>query len=1033
MLGNLAVTFGNPWWLAALPLVLPPLILLSRRSLAGLGRFRRFLAIALRSAVLTLLILALAEMQVVRTNDRLTTIFLLDSSQSIPREWQGRMLQYINASNKAQRRPEDLSGVVVFGKDARVEIPPNPNPGPLAAIENKVDEENTDLGGAIKLALASFPEETARRLVILSDGNENRGRAIEQAQAAKGLNVQIDVLPISYRYDREVLVEKVSVPPDVKKGETVNINVVIRASEPTRGKLQIFQRSDTGTAAVGGPEPTDVTLQRGLNVLTLKKEITEPNFYTFSAEFLPERGSGDQRAVNNRADGFTQARGEARVLLIEGTAGEHAELVAALRERKIEVTVMAAPRVDRDGIVAGDALPTDMAQLQPYDAVILGNVPKDSLSDEQQQLLERNTHDFGAGLVMLGGPNSFGAGGWMNTPIEKALPVDMQIKSTKVMGKSALAMIMHASEIPEGNFWQKKVAQEALKTLSGYDYAGMIHWEGQEAWLFGVQPIGANQNRMLRAIDAMTPGDMPDFDPSLQLAIGGLRRATDAMTKHIIVISDGDPTPPGAPVIRQLVANKITVTTVLVAAHGGDMIGVNAMQNLAQKTRGRFYNVSNPRALPRIYQKEARLISRPLIFERAQPWAPVRRSVSEPIAGLPDALPGITGLVQATVKENELVEVPLTSPLPAGTGQVNPLLAHWTYGLGRSVAFTSDAGRRWTTGWVDWESYAQFWSQVIRWALRPVDRGNLTMALRREGSGVKVVVDALDKENRFLNFLEFQGVLVRPDLSRETVTLAQTAPGRYEGTIDRAEERGNYFVNLGYRTPEGASGVLSTGIAVPYSDEYRELRSDPTTLETLASLTGGESLRWQFTRDGRDLDLERTLGEADVFRRDPKLVPPRSFTDLWPLLLWSAACLFLGDVAVRRIAPDVGRLRAGLGRAWGRLRGEEPAPREDTMEKLRGRKAEVGEQIDRTRSASRFEAPPLPTPSAAVDEPLLTGEERREPGRHDPSRPAAPGMAPGAGTPAAPESYAERLLKAKQKARDEMDRDRARPDGPAAP
>src|SRR5699024_1365859 len=133
------------------------------------------------------------------------------------------------------------------------------------------------------------------------------------------------------------------------------------------------------------------------------------------------------------------------------------------------------------GIVGGDALPTDMAQLQPYDAVLLGNVPKDSFTDAQIQMLATNTHDFGAGLVMLGGPQSFGAGGWMNTDVEKALPVDMQIKGMKVMGKSALVMVMHASEIPEGNYWQKKVSQEAIKTLSSYDYAGMLHWEGQEA------------------------------------------------------------------------------------------------------------------------------------------------------------------------------------------------------------------------------------------------------------------------------------------------------------------------------------------------------------------------------------------------------------------------------------------------------------------------------------------------------------------------------------------------------------------------
>jgi uncharacterized membrane protein/Mg-chelatase subunit ChlD len=1024
-----SLAFGRPWWLIAIPLILPPLVWFSRKSLAGLGGPRRAMAILFRTAVLLLLILALAQTQSVRKNDRLTTIFLVDNSQSIPHDWQPRMLEFINAANKAQKRPDDLSGVIVFGKDARVEQPPNPNPGPLMGIENPIDGENTDLGGAIKLALASFPEETARRLVILSDGNENRGNAMEQALAARGLNVQIDVLPIEYHYDREVLVEKVSVPPDVKKGETVNINVVIRASEPTRGRLQIFQRSDNTGTPVGDAQPQEVELRRGINVLTLKKTITEPNFYTFSAEFIPDRDSGDRRAINNRAEGFTQARGEAHVLLIEGTAGEHVELVQALREKKIEVTVMVAPKVDSNGIVAGDPLPTDMAQLQPYDAVILGNVPKDSLTEEQQELLERNVHDFGAGLVMLGGPNSFGAGGWMNTPIEKALPVEMQIKATRVMGKSALVMIMHASEIPEGNYWQKKVAQEALKTLSGYDYAGMVHWEGQEAWLFAVQPIGSNKSRMLRTIDAMTPGDMPDFDPSLQMAVQGLRRATDAMTKHIIIISDGDPTPPTPQVIRQLVANKITVTAVLVAAHGGDSIGLNAMQNLAQKTKGRFYNVTNPKALPRIYQKEARLISRPLIFERSQPWVPKLAGYTEPIFGLPQELPGITGLVQATVKENELVEVPLTSPLPTGTGQVNPLLAHWTYGLGRAVAFTSDAGRRWTTAWVNWEQYGAFWSQVIRWAMRPVDRGNLTMTLRREGGQIRVVVDALDKDDQFLNFLNIQGRAVRPDLMPESVSLVQTAPGRYEGTVERAEARGNYFVTLGYRTPEGATGVLSSGVSVPYSDEYRELRSNPTTLESIASVTGGrgasaDDVAWKFRKDGRTLDLDRTLSEIDVFRRDPKLTPPKSFTDLWPPLLWLAACLFLGDVAVRRIAPDLDRMRSSIARGWRKLRGQEVAPPTDYMEKLKGRKAEVADQIDRTRAATRFEAPPLPEGAApVVNEPLLTGGDPSAADRPKPPPESRPGLGVEPKS-AQPESYAERLLKAKQKVWEDREKEK---------
>ena len=148
---------------------------------------------------------------------------------------------------------------------------------------------------------------------------------------------------------------------------------------------------------------------------------------------------------------------------------------------------------------------------------------------------------MGAGLIMLGGRDSFGAGGWMNTPVEKALPVDMQIKALKVQGIGAMALIMHASEIAEGNYWQKVVAKAAINALSSYDYAGLLHWEGQEAWLFTLRPIGSGRSSMLRAIDRMTPGDMPDFDPSLQMAMKGLNGVKDAMTKHIVVISDGDP------------------------------------------------------------------------------------------------------------------------------------------------------------------------------------------------------------------------------------------------------------------------------------------------------------------------------------------------------------------------------------------------------------------------------------------------------------------------------------------------------------
>jgi len=1009
------IEFDSPWWLLLLPLLLPPLVWASQRSLAGLGPVRRFVAIAVRTWVITLVVLALAEAKTVQRSETLTTIYLVDVSNSVPKDLQAAALGYA-AETSRKRREGDMAGLIVFGTSPRVEAPPAPSELNTLKVESAVDAENTDLAAALKLALATFPQDTARRIVILSDGNENRGSLLEQARAAEALGVQVDAVPIVYSYDREVLVEKVVVPPDVKKGERVNIDVVIRASEPTRGKLQIFQTADKHRAPAAGNEtPATVELARGINKFTLKQLITEPNFYTFSAEFTPEPGSGDRRAINNVAQGFTHARGKAQALLIESVKGEHAELVKALREKEIEVRVLLAPRVDGGGDIGGDAMPADLAELQPYDVVILANTPKESFTENQHQLFAANCHDMGAGLIMIGGEASFGAGGWMNTPVEKALPVDMQIKAVKVQGLGAMALIMHASEIPEGNFWQKVVAKAAINALSSYDYAGLLYWEGQEAWLFTLKPIGTGRNAMLRLIDRMTPGDMPDFDPSLIKAMRGLNAIPDAMSKHIVVISDGDPTEPTNRVIQQLAASKITVTTILTAAHGNDPRAAAMMRNLAQRTKGRFYNVTNPRALPRIYQKEARTISRPLIFERQNPWCPVlNEPITEPVSGVAGELPPITGLVLTTPKQNELVEIPIVSPLPGG--QVNPVLAHWTYGLGRSVAFTSDAGRKWAKTWPSWDGFAAFWSQVVRWSMRPSERGEVTLNLRREGDRIKVVVDALDKNDRFLNFMSIQGNVIDPALKTHPVELVQTAPGRYEATIENASVSGNYFVNLGYRGLGGVQGVATSGVSVPYSDEYRELRSNPTTLETLASITDGKTIQWKLTPEGR-IDVAATARGVDHFRREPELVIPRAFAPLWPVLLFLAACSFLGDVAVRRLALDIDWIRE----TWRARFARDPAKdgrHSAYLAQLRSTKAQADRAMERGKQTAPIE--PAPGQSAPMLEDLLgTPASQREPQ----SSAAEPAAAP---TPSQTPGYTNRLLKAKKRVWEERDKNQDR-------
>ena len=155
-------------------------------------------------------------------------------------------------------------------------------------------------------------------------------------------------------------------------------------------------------------------------------------------------------------------------------------------------------------------------------------------------------------------------------------------------------------------------------------------------------------------------------------------------------------------------------------------------------------------------------------------------------------------------------------------------------------------------------------------------------------------------------------------------------------------------------------------------------------------MTNGTANFFKSFADGRP-DLARTVAAADHFRRDAGLSNPRGFSDLWPSLLWLACVLFLADVAVRRIAPDVDLIRKTVSDQWKKLRGREVAPATEYMEKLRSRKAEVGEQLDRSYAASRFEAPP-PSSAPAPNEPLLdpnaTSTPRPQPQKSGPDAPA---------------------------------------------
>jgi hypothetical protein len=578
-------------------------------------------------------------------------------------------------------------------------------------------------------------------------------------------------------------------------------------------------------------------------------------------------------------------------------------------------------------------------------------------------------------------------------------------------------MLMHASEIPEGNYWQKVIAAEAIRALGTRDYCGVIHWSGSEQWLWnpGLREIGGYRDSMLAIVDRMVPGDMPSFTPAVTMAHQAFLKVPDAAVKHMIIISDGDPSAPSSGLIKAMTDAKITISTVAVAAHGPAQS--QALQSIAQSGGGKFYKVDNPKLLPRIYQREARRVARPLVYERPEGFRPRVRFPHEMLRGIEDPLPPITGFVLTSKKQSPLVETALVSPEPADEDS-NTILASWTYGLGKSVAFTSDATQRWTAGWMDWENYDKLFGQMIRWSMRPtMDTGKFSVASDVADGRVRVVVSALDQKDQFLNFLNMAATVVGPRLEPIALQLEQTAPGRYVGAFP-ARKPGSYFLMI---SPGAGQAAIRTGVNVPYSDEFRDRFPNDALLEQLAQMAvqggtapGGSAGRLLPPLAGPE--HPQSLVTADSFRHD--LPRATSSQDIWHWLSAMACCIFFADIFLRRVELGFGwaGVLARRVRCWVTRR-QPQMEKVETIQRLQSRKAEVAGQIEQRRAATRFQ-PPEGGPATTILEDLT----KPPTGGAKPASPEAPSLGPE--HQGAPQSYTERLLRAKKKVWEERGENR---------
>jgi uncharacterized membrane protein len=938
-----------------LVLLVPALVFAWRRWPPPLTATRSRLVLASRVLMVMLLVLALAGARFTTQPNKRALVAVVDLSASVKAHGNLDEEAATIRALQAAKGPDDLFGVVTFGHEPAVELPLTRDPA-FESFQTQPDPSYTDVASAVRLAAGLLPDGYARQLVVISDGRQNLGDAATAVAALRAEGVRVDVLAVGQAPPAEALVSGVDVPSELRQGQTATATVHLQSTGQSAGRLTLIVDNQEAASR-------EVTLPAGSSTQTFQLPDLSLALHTVRAELTVQP---DTYTENNVGEANVRVLGRPVVLVLEGKTGEGSNVAAALQAAGMEVESRQA---------AG--APTDTATLGRYDATVVVDAPTDSFPRDSLTALAASVHDLGKGLVTVGGPTSYGPGGWQGTPLEDALPVRMDIPQRKDKPKVAVVLVMETMEDPRADQVVLSAAEGVIDKLAPDDLVAVTDGRpGGAGFLVDMTPA-SNKKAIDARLEAAALGDPPTYLPFMQTAADALLK-TDAPLKHVVLLGDGDADSSPVQQVQQFLegalAKGVTTSTIAVDVHN-QPANMAFMQDIARWGGGRFYESNNPSQVPDLFLKESVASLRPWFEQTA--FFPKIAAGGDLLQGVPtDKFPQLGGYVVTTAKPSS--EQYLTSP------KQDPVLAAWSYGLGRSVAWTSDSTGVWTGGFLRSQVSQALLARMVAWTL-PNGAQQLQIEAQPSGDGLQVDVTGPDAGGATVSV----GV-ERPDLQSSSEDLVAVAPGHWQGRIGGTTV-GTYLLHAALRKNGQVLGQGDRAVSVPYSPEYLELGRD-------------DGLLRQVAHNGAGVVLARA---AAAWSQRPLPVPISSDI-FWPLLLL-AALLWPLDVAIRRITLSPRQLAANAAALVmeRRARDLEVVVPEELM-RLR-------ERVASTRRRRPVGAPPPVV--AGPEEPMPAGQGSRQ-GK---GRRGADGVAAKRPRHREEEALSARLLEARRKRRGQGD------------
>lgn len=864
----------NLYWFSII-LLLPYLSYFGWKSYTDLPKFQIVIMVFFRLLLLFAIALALSNPKVSKFRTQIEEIAIVDVSRSITdsslRETERYLIELLNKTDKNHSLK-----VITFAKNPRLISVEKLKQGGLRNLHISqslvkmtpdaiVKElQGTNIEAAFTFATSLLSVDKIPRTIVFSDGNETEGNSSFLAEKFKISDLKIDNYYNITKEDKESLVEKVEIPDVIKVGEPFNVRANIWSNQKTKARLKLYQNG----VIQGLNYIREVDIENGENIVTFESKLDLPGPVNY--KIVLDNLQTDRFPENNTFIVSTEAVGKPTICYVEGETDQARYLERVLSQSGFDVEVR-GPR----------GYPTSLDEMRRFSLIILSDIPSDNISTQQMMATERYVRDWGGGFIMIGGPNSFGLGGYRGTIIERILPVRMDTQRQREEPVLALVLVIDKSGSMAGLPVElaKDAAIASVELLSPDDMVGVVAFDSIPTRIVTIQRA-RNRMRIYSDIGRLTGGGGTNIYPALDMAYQDIV-TTNAKKKHIILLSDGQSPSNGIPqLLQQMTTEGITVSTV---GLGGE-VDRALLTQIAQQTGGRTYFTDDPNNIPRIFSKETNEAVRnaaveDLIAVRAVSNTSILNGINFSTA------PYLRGYVTTQLKPPP-AELILASELG------EPILARWRVGLGWAIAFTSDVKPRWAVDWLRWSGFGMLWSQLVRESIRQEESGLFPLNISVIGDKVHVYVDAMDDNDNFINGLKGEVEIFGTSKLRNNqnnneplhkLALKQVAPGRYEGNF-ALPEVGTYLLKALYKNEDDIVFGKSRGnITYPYPREFRFIENNYDLMDRISNITGG-------LHNPDSTQIWNTRGQKLKY-----------WKEMWHYPLWIALILLILDIILKRV------------------------------------------------------------------------------------------------------------------------------------